>query len=136
MARILAIDYGLKRCGIAVTDKSKLIAQGLTTVNADELMSYLDTYLNSEDVDTLVVGLPMQMNYTPSDIEPHIKGFIKRFSKKYPAIEICRVDERFTSKMSQQTLIMAGASKKQRRDKGLIDTISATIILQTFLNQQ
>lgn len=136
MARVLAIDYGLKNCGIAVTDNLKMIAQSLTTVDANKLMAFLDTYLNSEEVDTLVVGLPMQMNYTPSEIEPHIKGFIKRFSKKYPTIEICRIDERFTSKLSQQTLIMAGAGKNQRRNKALVDTISATIILQTFLTQK
>ncbi|MGI6479494.1 MAG: Holliday junction resolvase RuvX [Salinivirgaceae bacterium] len=136
MSRILAIDYGLKRCGIAVTDPLKIIAQGVTTVQTSTLMSFLDDYIQKEQVECIVVGLPKQMDNTPSEIEPHIAGFIKRFGAKYPAIPIKRVDERFTSKMSQQALITAGATKKQRSNKNLIDTISATIILQTYLEQK
>ncbi len=136
MSRVLAIDYGLKRCGIAVTDPLQIIAQGVTTVKTTELMAYLDTYLAKETIECLVVGLPKQMNNTPSESEPHIAGFVKRFVAKYPDIPVKRIDERFTSKMSQQALIMGGATKKQRSNKELIDTISATIILQTFLEQK
>lgn len=136
MSRVLAIDYGLKRCGIAVTDPLKIIAQGLTTVKTSLLAEYLDNYLKNEQIECLVVGLPKQMNNTPSQIEPHIAGFIKRFSTKHPEITIKRVDERFTSIISQRTLIEGGATKKQRSNKELIDTISATIILQTYLEQK
>jgi len=131
----LAIDYGYKRCGVAVTDPNKIIAQALTTLETARLMTFLDQYLLKETVETLVVGLPKQMNNQASEIEPHIHGFIKRFQQKYPSIPVVRVDERFTSKISQQTLLMAGAKKKQRQDKELIDAISATIILQTYLAQ-
>ena len=135
MPRTLSIDYGLKRTGIAVTDKLKIIAQGLTTVKTNELMTFLDNYLATEEVDTIVVGLPLQMNCLPSETEPYIQKFIKKFSEKYPAIKICRVDERFTTILSQKTLLEAGAKKKQRMNKELTDTISATIILQTHLNK-
>lgn len=117
MSRILAIDYGLKRCGIAVTDPLKIIAQGVTTVQTSTLMSFLDDYIQKEQVECIVVGLPKQMDNTPSEIEPHIAGFIKRFGAKYPAIPIKRVDERFTSKMSQQALITAGATKKTTKQQ-------------------
>lgn len=135
MGRILAIDYGLKRCGIAVTDPLKIIAQALSTVPTTQIMSFLENYLTQEDVEILVVGLPKQMNNTPSETEPHIAGFIKRFSQKFPKIPIVRIDERFTSKISQQTLLLGGATKKQRQNKELIDAISATLILQTYLGQ-
>jgi putative Holliday junction resolvase len=136
MPRVLAIDYGLKRCGIAVTDPLQIIAQGVTTVKTPELMAYLDGYLAKEQIECLVVGLPKQMDYTPSETEPHIAGFIKRFSVKNPAIPVVRIDERFTSKMAHQSLIMGGATKKQRSNKEIIDTISATLILQTYLEQK
>ncbi len=136
MARILAIDYGIKRCGIAVTDPLKIIAQGVTTVKTPLLMTFLDEYIEKEQIECLIVGLPKQMDNTPSEIEPHISGFIKRFNAKYPSIPTKRIDERFTSIMSQKTLITAGATKKQRSKKELIDVISATIILQTYLAQK
>ncbi len=135
MGRILAIDYGLKRCGIAVTDPLKIIAQALNTVSTNQVMSFLENYMAMEEVETLVVGLPKQMNNSPSETEPHIAGFIKRFRQKFPNVPIVRVDERFTSKISQQALILGGATKKQRQDKELIDAISATLILQTYLGQ-
>ena len=136
MSRIVAIDYGLKRCGIAMTDPLRIIAQGVTTVKASELMEYLDNFLHKESFEILIVGLPKQMNNTPSQIEPHIAGFIKRFKIKHPQIEIIRVDERFTSILSHQALLMGGATKKQRSNKELVDSISATIILQTYLERK
>ena len=105
-------------------------------MKALELLNYLDNFIKKEPFEILVVGLPKQMDNTPSQIEPHINGFIKRFTTKYPTIKVERVDERFTSILSHQALIMGGATKKQRSDKGLIDTISATIILQTYLDRK
>ncbi len=135
MGRILAVDYGLKRTGLAVTDPDRIIASGLTTVPTHTLLDYLSKYFDKEQVDELVVGLPVQMNNTPSETEPHIRGFIRKFAKKFPQIPIQRVDERFTSQMAQQTMIDSGLKKMQRRNKALVDEISATIILQTYLNK-
>lgn len=136
MGRILSIDYGLKRTGLAVTDPDRIIAGGLTTVRTHTLLDFLDNYLQKEQVDELIIGLPVQMNNQPSETEPHIKGFIKKISKKHPKIPIYRIDERFTSKMAQQTMVDGGLKKMQRRNKALVDEISATIILQTYLNSR
>lgn len=135
MGRILAIDYGLKRTGIAVTDPDRIIASGLTTVSTHTLMDFLTDYFKKEQVDELVVGLPMQMNNQPSDTEPHIRGFLKKFTKNFPQINVERVDERFTSKMAQQSMLDGGLKKMKRQNKALVDEISATIILQTYLNK-
>lgn len=134
MARILAIDYGKVRTGIAITDELQLIASGLTTVKTKELFSFLDVYLKEENVGLFVVGEPKQMDYTPSESETLIVPFLVELGKKYPEIAIKRVDERFTSKMAFQTMIDSGFSKKKRKDKALLDEISATIILQTYLS--
>jgi putative Holliday junction resolvase len=133
MGRIIALDYGRKRVGIAVTDELQIIANGLTTVNSNEILPYLKKYLASETVSCIVVGKPMQMDYTESESEKYITPFLKSLSKQFPDIPVVRIDERFTSKMAFQTMIDSGISKKSRQNKKLIDTISATIILQTYM---
>lgn len=133
MARILAIDYGKKRTGIAVTDELQLIASGLTTVATHKLFDFLADYLKEENVELLLVGKPKQMNNEDSESETLITPFINRLKKLYPTIPVKRIDERFTSKMAFQTMIDSGLKKKQRRNKALIDEISATIILQSYL---
>jgi putative Holliday junction resolvase len=133
MARILAIDYGTKRTGIAITDELQLIASGLTTVATNELIPFLRDYFASEKVGLILVGEPTQKDGTPSDVETEIQKFLKKFSNVFPKLEVKRVDERYTSKMAFQTMIDSGLKKKQRRNKALIDEISATIILQEYL---
>lgn len=135
MPKALAIDYGKKRCGIAVTDDLKIIASGLKTVETANIFKFLKEYIPAENVDTLIVGEPKQMNNQPSESEALIKPFVEKLNKLFPTIPIVRVDERFTSKMAVQTMISSGLSKKKRQNKALIDEISATIILQTYLNQ-
>ncbi len=133
MGRILAIDFGMKRTGIAVTDELQLIASGLETVNTSKLLVYLAEYLYAEDVEVIVVGEPKQKDGSPSDIEVEIQKFLIALSKVLPSWKVDRMDERFTSKIAFQTMIDGGLSKKQRRNKALIDEISATIILQDYL---
>ncbi|MDG1422486.1 MAG: Holliday junction resolvase RuvX [Flavobacteriaceae bacterium] len=133
MARILAIDYGVKRTGIAVTDELQIIASGLITVKTGELIKFLIDYTNKEQVELFIVGLPKQMNNSDSENEKHILSFLKQLKKSLPKIPIKRIDERFTSKIAFQTMIDSGLKKKQRRNKGLVDEISATIILQSYL---
>ena len=133
MARILALDYGEKRTGIAVTDELQMIASGLTTVKTPELIKFLEDYFKNEKVERILVGEPKRWDDTPSESEVHIKEFLKIFSEKFPDMPLERVDERFTSKMAVQTMIDSGLKKKKRRDKALVDEISATIILQTWL---
>ncbi len=133
MARILAFDYGKKRTGIAVTDELQIIASGLTTVETKELFSFLAEYLKTESVELFVVGLPKKMDNTPSESEQYIKPFLEKLKNKYPNIPIVRVDERFSSKMAFQAMIDGGVKKQQRRNKGMIDEVSATIILQSYL---
>lgn len=133
MARILAIDYGLKRTGIAVTDELQIIASGLTTVATKELLTFLNDYISKENVELFLVGEPKQMNNEVSESETLIQLFLKKLSKSFPAIPIKRIDERFTSKMAFQTMIDSGLKKKQRQNKSLVDEISAVIILQSYL---
>lgn len=133
MGRILALDYGTKRTGVAVTDELKMIASGLKTVETPELLNFLNTYFENENVERVLVGEPKRMNDMPSESEVHIQEFLKKFSSKFPEMPLERVDERFTSKMAVQTMIDSGLKKKKRRDKALVDEISATIILQTWL---
>ncbi|TFG75216.1 MAG: Holliday junction resolvase RuvX [Flavobacteriales bacterium] len=135
MGRVLALDYGKRRTGIAITDELQLIASGLTTVDNDDLMKFLKAYMNSENVSGIVVGEPKQMNSLPSESEAFIQPFIKRLAKQFPQIPIYRQDERFTSKMAVQSLLQAGVKKKQRRNKALVDEVSATLILQAYLNR-
>ncbi|MBN2236277.1 MAG: Holliday junction resolvase RuvX [Bacteroidales bacterium] len=133
MGRILAIDYGQKRCGIAVTDELAMIANALTTVPTKELLSFLKEYTKKENVSTFVIGDPKQMNNQDSDSVRFINPFIGRLKIAFPHIPIDRMDERFTSRMAFQSMIDAGLGKKARRNKELVDSISATIILQSYL---
>tara|TARA_R110001632_G_scaffold89433_3_gene192816 strand:- start:840 stop:1250 length:411 start_codon:yes stop_codon:yes gene_type:complete len=133
MARVLAIDFGEKRTGIAVTDELQIIASGLTTVETKDLLSFIKEYTKKESVELFVLGKPKQMNNTDSESEKYILPFLKSLEKSIPSIPIIRIDERFTSKMAFQTMIDSGLKKKQRRNKALVDEISATIILQSYL---
>jgi len=133
MARIIAIDYGTKRTGIAVTDELQLIASGLTTVATQELMSFLKEYLAQEKVESMVIGEPKRMSGEASDVEDEILRFRESVTKTFPSLIIIRQDERFTSKMAFQTMIDSGIGKKKRQNKALVDQISATIILQDYL---
>lgn len=134
MARILAIDYGKKRTGLAVTDELQIIASGLTTVATGELLTFLKNYCQSESVETIVVGEPKRLHDEPSAIEEDIQKFIGKLSKEIPGLNIVRMDERFTSKMAFQSLIDSGLSKKKRQNKALLDEVSATIILQSYMD--
>jgi putative Holliday junction resolvase len=134
LGRILALDYGRKRTGIAVTDELQLIASGLTTVATHELLTFLKEYLKKEKVVQFVVGEPRQMNNTPSESEAFIAPFLIKLKKEFPEVPMARQDERFTSKMAMQSMIDGGMKKKQRRNKALVDEISATLILQAYLN--
>ncbi|QXP61509.1 Holliday junction resolvase RuvX [Olleya sp. HaHaR_3_96] len=136
MARILAIDFGKVRTGLAVTDEMQIIASGLTTVNTKELITFLKDYLSKEQVELFLVGEPKQMDNTPSESEALIIPFLVKLENAFPKIPIKRVDERFTSKMATQTLIDSGLKKKHRQNKALLDEVSATIILQSYLYNQ
>jgi len=134
LGRVLAMDYGRKRTGIAITDELQLIASGLTTVPTSELIDFLQHYTTEETVVRFVVGEPRQMNNKPSESEAFIAPFLIKLKKDFPDIPIARQDERFTSKMAVRTMIDGGLKKKQRRNKALVDEISATLILQAYLN--
>ena len=133
MARVLAIDFGKKRTGIAVTDELQIIASGLTTINTIDLLSFLKNYTIKEKVELFLVGKPKQMNNTDSESEVLIVPLLQKLRKLFPQIPVIRIDERFTSKMAFQTMIDGGMKKKQRRNKEMVDQISATIILQSYL---
>ena len=136
MGQILAIDYGKKRCGLAANDDLKIIASGLETVETKDLMTYLQSYFTQNNVEGIVVGLPTDLKGVLSGIEVDIQGFIEEFKKNFPQVEIHRLDERFTSKIASYFISQSGKNKKQRQDKGLIDKISATLILQQYLEQK
>lgn len=133
MGRILAIDYGKKRVGIAVSDPGRIIATGLQTVLSHEVLKFLQDYTAKETVDLFVVGYPKQMNNTDSESMRYIKPFLTALKRKFPTIPIEMFDERFTSVMAHKALIEGGASKKKRQDKALIDTMSATLILTSYM---
>ncbi|KFC19394.1 Holliday junction resolvase RuvX [Chryseobacterium sp. FH1] len=136
MGQILSIDYGKARTGIAVTDDMQIIASGLTTVETPKLMDFLKKYFSENQVDEIVIGLPIDLKGNMSDIETEIQKFISGFEKEFPDKKINRLDERFTSKMASFFISQSGKNKKQRQEKGLIDKVSATIILQNFLEQK
>jgi putative Holliday junction resolvase len=136
LGRIIALDFGKKRTGIAVTDELQLIASGLTTVNTPELLKFLENYFLREKVEAIVVGEPKQMDNSPSESEQLIAPFIKQLQLKFPQIPIKRQDERFTSKMASQALVQSGVKKKKRQNKALLDEVSATLILQSYLEQR
>jgi putative Holliday junction resolvase len=136
MGQILAIDYGKARCGLAATDDMQIIASGLETVSTPKLIDYLKDYFQLNKVEEIVVGLPIDLKGNMSEVETDILKFIELFSQTFPQILVSRHDERFTSKMASFFISQSGKNKKQRQEKGLIDKVSATIILQNFLEQK
>jgi len=132
----MAIDYGTKRIGIAVTDPNRIISTGLDTVHPKDIIVYLKKYMESEKVDCIVVGEPKQMDATDSQAGVHANQFVKLLGKNFPSIPVERYDERFTSKMAQQTLLMSGLKKKDRQNKELVDMTSAVIILQSYMESK
>ncbi len=134
MGRILAIDYGQKRVGLAATDEMQIIATGLTTVHVKDIWNYLAEYINKENVECIVVGEPKDLMNRPSDSARFIEPFVKGLIKKYPDMLIKRFDERFTSKIALDTMLAGGLSKSKRQNKSLVDTISATLILQSYMD--
>ena len=136
MGRILAIDYGRKRTGIAVTDTLQIIANGLTTVPTAQLMAFLANYIAKESIDRVVIGLPKQMNNELSDNMANITPFVNRFKKLFPNIPVEYMDERFTSVLAHRAMIDGGLKKKDRQNKALVDEISATIILQSYMDNK
>ena len=133
MGRVMAIDYGTKRTGLAVTDPLRIIANGLDTVPTHEVLDYLEKYVAREPVDIFVLGLPTQMNGEESDSMKQIKPFSLKLQKKFPNIELVYIDERFTSTLAHQAMLAVGLKKKDRQNKALVDKISATIILQSYM---
>jgi putative Holliday junction resolvase len=136
MGRILAIDYGQKRVGLAVTDALQISANGLDTVLVHEVLDYLERYTKQEEVEKFVIGLPKQMNGQDSDSMQYIRPFVTGLQRKFPHIELVYVDERFTSVLAHKTMLEAGLKKKDRQNKELVDKISATIILQSYLESR
>lgn len=136
MPRILAIDYGIKRTGIAVTDELQIIASGLTTIPSETTIDFLRNYFEKEEVIKVLIGEPKQMNGEPSESTPIIEAFVAKFKENFPAMTVVRVDERFTSKMAFQVMIDSGLKKNQRKNKALIDEISATIMLRDYLSRK
>jgi putative Holliday junction resolvase len=136
MARIISIDYGSKRVGIAVTDPMQIIATGLTTVHSKDVIEFLKNYISKEEVECIVVGEPKRLNNEPSDSARFIDPFVLHLKRSFPGIKVERMDERFTSKMAFQTMIDSGLKKKARQNKELVDEISATIILQSYMNRK
>lgn len=134
MARLMAFDYGTRRIGIAVTDPLQIIATGLSTIHPKDVIDFLTRYLLTEEVELFIVGEPRQMDGTPSQSMQHVKGFITTLKKKFPAIPVSTIDERFTSKMASSAIAQAGLKKTERQKKELIDTVSATLILQSYLD--
>jgi putative holliday junction resolvase len=136
MGRILSIDYGKKRVGLAVSDPLKIIATRLTTVSTNEIWNFLEDYLVKEDVELVLVGYPRQLNNEPSEAIHYINPFLRKFQSKYGQLPLKLMDERFSSKLAFQAMIDAGLRKKDRRNKDVIDGVSATIILQSYLEEQ
>lgn len=136
MGRIIALDYGRKRTGIAVTDTLQMIANGLTTVPSGELVKFLSEYVSREPVDRFVVGLPKQMNNEPSENMQYVEAFVTHLKRTLPGIPVDYYDERFTSVLAHKAMLDGGLKKKKRQDKGLVDEISAVIILQSYLENK
>ena len=136
MAQILAVDFGKKRCGIAATDDLQIIASSVDTIDTGKIFDFFKNYFQFNKVEAIVVGLPIDLKGNMNEIETEISIFVKSFQTKYPQIEVFRFDERFTSKMASFVISQSGKSKKKRQEKGLIDRVSATIILQNFLEQK
>ena len=136
MGCLVGIDYGTKRTGLAYTDPNKIIASGLKNLPTHQVISYLKQFCEIETVDCFIVGKPLQKDGTPSEVESQIKVFVGELKRNFPDCKIERYDERFTSKMALQAMIDGGLKKKQRSDKGMVDQVSATIILQSYLNHK
>lgn len=136
MGRILAIDYGAKRIGLAVTDPLQMIANPLDTISTDEILDYLKKYVNQEEVDIIVVGMPTHRDGSDTHVTSEVRRFMQILTKEFPAISLRQEDERFTSKLAQNAMVMGGMKKKQRQKKGNVDRISAVIILQSFLERK
>ncbi len=130
----MAFDYGLKRVGIAVSDPLQIISSGLTTVPTNEVWLFVKDYLQHETVETFIVGYPLNLDNTPAQIAEEVKKFTQQLQKLYPQIPVYQIDERFTSKIAAQTLVMSGLKKQKRQNKALLDEVSATIILQSFMD--
>lgn len=135
MPRILAIDYGLKRCGIAVTDPLQIIATGLTTVETPKLMKFVKEYTAAETVEKVIIGMPVNLDDSDTDATPLVRKFIEAFKKHLPAIPIEEVDERFSSKLASQSISQMGLKKKDRQKKELVDEVAATLLLQDYLSK-
>lgn len=136
MGQILAVDFGKKRCGLAATDDLRIIASGLDTVETSVLMDYLKKYFEKNTVDEVVIGLPTDLKGNMSEVEQDIQKFIEEFKNEFPEVSVERFDERFTSKIASYFISQSGKNKKQRQEKGLIDKVSATLILQQYLEQK
>jgi len=136
MGRIMAIDYGTKRVGLAVTDVLQLIASPLETVHAQDVLLYLKDYVQREPVEAFVLGMPRRLSGEATEATQHVVGFARKLQKEFPAIPVHTVDERFTSKMAQQAMLAGGLKKKDRQDKGTVDRVSAAIILQSYLESR
>lgn len=136
MARIISIDYGKKRCGIAVSDPLQIIATGLTTVPSDNLIHFLKQYFSQEEVSEAIIGYPTNLDNTATDISAKVEKFYNQFQKIFPAIPVHLVDERFTSKMASRAILESGLKKKDRQDKGLVDEVSAVILLQGYMQSK
>ena len=136
MGQILAVDFGKKRCGLAATDDLRIIASGLDTVETSVLIEYLKKYFEKNTVDEVVIGLPTDLKGNMSEVEQDIQKFIEEFKNEFPEVSVERFDERFTSKIASYFISQSGKNKKQRQEKGLIDKVSATLILQQYLEQK
>ncbi len=136
MGQILAVDFGKKRCGLAATDDLRIIASGLDTVETSVLMEFLRNYFGENSVDEVVLGLPTDLKGNMSEVEQDIQKFIEEFKSEFPEVSVVRFDERFTSKIASYFISQSGKNKKQRQEKGLIDKVSATLILQQYLEQK
>ena len=134
--RLMAFDYGTKRIGIAVSDSLQIIATALATVHPEEIWNFLQKYLATEQVETFVVGKPMRLDGSPSQSAQHVVGFMRKLKKTYPSIPVVEVDERFTSKIASQAIAQLGLKKQKRQEKSLVDTVSATLILQTYMDSK
>ena len=135
MGRILCIDYGLKRCGIAVTDPLQILARGLDTIKTSEILSFLENYFQDEQVDAVVIGRPAHNDGKETSLTPVIEKFIIEFEKKFKGIKVCREDERFTSVEAKEIILKSGVNRKKRQDKGLIDRVSAVVILEHYMRR-
>lgn len=135
MGRIMAIDYGGKRTGLAVTDPLQIIASALTTIETHKLLQFLKEYFAKEPVDAVIIGMPLNWYDTATHATPLVKGFIKTFKKNFPLVPLTEVDERYTSKMASKAMVEMGMKKKHRQDKGIVDQIAATIMLQEYMGR-